>query len=135
MFGFWNKKQKALEEVQTTLKQFTERLDNLEQQKKQLADENIELKQKIDQYENRSNSDEPWIAVTSERFDKNKGIAIGLDWNDAFIDYLHDNGVTGETDEEVVGKYLTFLYSNLAERMEQQVEQKASEKGKIADYE
>lgn len=140
MFDIFNKKKKeedraALEAVKALLTGLTERLETLEEEKKEVADKNTELQRKVDEYENRGKSDDPWIEITSEGFDKNKGIAIGLDWNDAFIAYLKDNGVTGQDDEDIVRKYIAFLYTDLIDKFEAKVENNASAKGKIADYE
>lgn len=64
---------------------------------------------------------EPWVNISSTSYDKTKGFRIELDWNDAFIEHLRDNGIQGRSDEEVVQKWLGFLYGDLIERLENTV--------------
>ena len=64
---------------------------------------------------------EPWVNISSTTYDKVKGFRIELDWNDAFIEHLRDNGIHGRSDEEVVQKWLGFLYGDLIERLENTV--------------
>lgn len=63
-------------------------------------------------------SDSPWVNIVGEEIDAKKGIKIELDWNDAFIQYLINAGITGPSDEVIVQKWLAMLYKNLMENME-----------------
>jgi hypothetical protein len=74
-----------------------------------VAAEELE-KQKQD---SRENSSVPWVEITGEEIDPNKGIKIELDWNSAFIKYLRDNGFDGADDETVVGKWMVTLYGQM----------------------
>ena len=62
--------------------------------------------------------DKPWVEITGEAIDPEKGIRLSLDWNDEFIEYLKQNGITGADEEQVVQKYITMLYRELMEQME-----------------
>jgi hypothetical protein len=55
----------------------------------------------------------PYIDVVGEVDDPKKGIGIQLDWNDAFVDHLKENGYTG-TDEEIIQRYLSMLSVQLS---------------------
>lgn len=139
MFDWLKKKPDPILEAITAL---NARVDSLSTEKKQAEEENQRLKVEVDRLQSvdkdrvaKRNAKEPWIEITSESFDANKGIAIGLDWNDAMIQYLKDNGINGSTDEDIVRKYIGFLYEDLVGKLEQKVEQQSSARGKIADYE
>jgi chromosome segregation ATPase len=71
--------------------------------------------------EARRNGSEPWVEVRSARMDPVKGIQIELDWNDAFVQYLRENGLAGRDDETIVQKWLAFLYEDLINRLEEKV--------------
>jgi hypothetical protein len=50
---------------------------------------------------------EPWVNVNKMGIDPESAKAgyIELDWNDHFIAFLHENGYTGQNDEDVVNKW------------------------------
>jgi hypothetical protein len=58
-------------------------------------------------------SSEPWISIIGDVEDTAKGLKLDMDWNDAFIQYLRKSGVVGIKDEEVVGRWITTLHSQL----------------------
>jgi hypothetical protein len=62
----------------------------------------------------------PWVTITGEAIDPEKGIRLSLDWNDEFIKFLKSNGITGSDEEQIVQKYITMLYRELMEQMEEQ---------------
>lgn len=70
-----------------------------------------------EQVEPTRNEKEPWVRVVGENIDPVKGIQIELDWNDAFVVYLRNNGYTGSSDEAIVQKWLAHLYKHLMEEM------------------
>jgi len=121
----------------------------LEREKETLERKNKELLQSIEELratvtllaeetnkrKARYEAKEPWIEIASDGFDEVKGIALGLDWNDAMIQYLKDNGITGSSDEDVMRKYIAFLYEDLVGKLEAAVTEQSSSKGKIADFE
>lgn len=112
------------EEKREMLKQMT----LLRESHEALAEENQKRK-------DRYNATDPWIEIASESYDPVKGIALGLDWNDAMIQYLKDNGISGVTDEDTIRKYIAFLYEDLVAKLEAAVTEQSTSKGKIADFE
>lgn len=50
---------------------------------------------------------EPWVNVNKMGINPDTAQAgfVELDWNDHFIKFLHDNGYTGKSDEDVVNKW------------------------------
>lgn len=66
--------------------------------------------------EDRKRSEEPWVDIKGLVEDAEKGIRVDLDWNDAFIDYLRKNGITGADDETVIQKWITMLYKDLIDQ-------------------
>ncbi len=62
-------------------------------------------------------SKEPWVDVTGWS-ETDQGVKVELEWNDAFVDYLRANGVTGADDEQVVQKWVTLLLRDMADQME-----------------
>lgn len=78
---------------------------------------------------------EPWVEVRSAGLDPVKGIQIELDWNEAFIQYLKDNGMTGRDEDTIVQKWLAFLYEDLINNLEQKVIDKSdSDSAKVSDF-
>jgi len=59
---------------------------------------------------------EPWVDIKGAIEDPEHGIKMELDWNDAFVTYLRDNGITGADDEVVVQKWIALLYRDLMEQ-------------------
>lgn len=96
----------------------------------QLTDELRSITTKQQKYD----STDPWVEITSEDFDERKGLCLGLDWNDAFISYLKESGITGSDDEEIVRKYLAYLYFDISERMEAKNIENSDKKVKLSDY-
>lgn len=107
----------------------------------QLQAKQAEVEAEVQMYRTRAAEDEdrrngttPWVEVKSADFDPVKGIHIELDWNDAFIQHLKDNGLKARDDETLVQKWLAFLYEDLIGGLEQQVID-ASDKPRVNDYE
>lgn len=51
---------------------------------------------------------EPWVGVVGDEFDVNQGIdglAIELDWNEYWIEYLRLNGYVGHSDEQIIDQW------------------------------
>jgi len=129
--NWWNKDKIAANEARLELQQ---RLSELEsrvtetsttkvvvEQKLQEAEEQLTMYRKQEEAdEARRNGIEPWVEVRSAHLDPVKGIQIELDWNEAFVQYLKDNGLSGRDDETIVQKWLAFLYEDLINRLEQQ---------------
>jgi len=81
-----------------------------------------------------STSTEPWVEIKSDRIDPIKGLVIELDWNDAFIQYLKDNGITGRDPETAVQKWIAMLYQNILGELEEIAIEKTEEHSK-GDFE
>jgi len=62
---------------------------------------------------------EPWVDIKGMVEDPEHGIKVDLDWNDEFVEYLRENGITGVDDEVVVQKWITMLYRDLVEQNQQ----------------
>lgn len=63
-------------------------------------------------------SDEPWVQILGTDPDDENGVKIELDWNQAFVDYLRDNGIKGTDEEEVVQRWLTLLLQEMSEEQQ-----------------
>lgn len=76
-------------------------------------------KKKYDEYvEKMKASSEPWVDIKGDLIDTKDGVRTELDWNDAFVKYLRDQGITGADDEQVVQHWVTLLLRDMADRME-----------------
>jgi hypothetical protein len=104
-----------------------DRLQLIETKVLELTNTNLVLADELSVYksneldnEAKRTGDIPWVEITSDSYDKIKGIKIALDWNDAFIDYLIANGINGTDEETIVQKWLALLYDDLLVKMETQ---------------
>lgn len=57
-------------------------------------------------------SDEPWVTVIGDGIDKGQ-LKLELDWNEAFIKFLLENGFTGKNDEEIVARWILMVHHEL----------------------
>ena len=91
------------------------------------SEEEFKRQQRIDQNEaekqahtayvsKMKESSEPWVEVLGA-VDTSQGVRIELDWNDAFVEYLRENGVAGIDDELIMQQYITLLLRDMAETM------------------
>ena len=79
-------------------------------------DNEIQLKlSKKKEHEDRMTSEEPWVQVVGEKIGDDNIMALKLDWNPAFIKNLRKNGFTGNSEEAIVGKWLTTLSNETLE--------------------
>lgn len=109
-----------LKAIENTVLELTNTNQALVEELKEAQDYMSVHKAKELELEAKKNSDTPWVEITSDSYDKLKGIHIALDWNEAFIDYLIDNGINGVDEETIVQKWLALLYDDLLVKMEQQ---------------
>lgn len=63
------------------------------------------------------NSAEPWVDIKGIVEDPEQGVKIELDWNDAFIAYLKENGYTGADDDQIIQQYVVRVMQDMNERM------------------
>ena len=131
---WWNKDKIKEEKIFARLDAIQEDFDKvnnkLEKTIAELEETTVELedtKSELEIYRKKEEADnalrngtEPWVVIKSDRLDPVKGIQIELDWNEAFIQYLKDNGLTGKDEDTIVQKWLALLYHNLLDRFEQQ---------------
>lgn len=86
--------------------------------KKKVAEEKEALLKKEEEKKAKLKaSDEPWVDIKGMVHDPQKGIRIELDWNDAFVKHLRENGFTGADDNAVVQKYIAILAKQVATDM------------------
>lgn len=85
------------------------------------AEREKQRKSYMDYVEQMKKSNEPWVDVTGWT-ETDKGVKAELEWNDAFVDYLRANGITGADDDQVVQKWVTVLLRDMADEMEQAFE-------------
>lgn len=108
-----------IEEEQLRKKQEEERI-RAEAEKEAQRKKEIEEEAKKQREEELKQSDEPWVDVKGIVQDPTKGIKVELDWNDAFIDYLKQNGFSGADDEQIVQKYIALIYKQMVETMDEE---------------
>jgi len=86
------------------------------------AQELAELEQKAREEADKAlrESDEPWVQWVGIVEDPVHGIKIELDWNDAFVKYLKENGYTGVDDDQIIQRYIAVISKDLATRMSEQ---------------
>jgi len=95
----------------------------------------VVLREQQQEYEDKQNSSEPWVIVVGESIDPIKGIEIKLDWNEAFIQYLKENGITAKDEDVAVQKWLAMLYADLMDKFEQKIiDDSDKNKKTVSDY-
>lgn len=117
--SWWNREDR-ITAMERSLREIVEAKQEAEQQVMEQARELKVLRDKALADEERRNGTDPWVEVSSANFSSDRGIQIELDWNDAFIAYLRENGVKGKTDEVVVQKWLAVLYEDLISRIDEE---------------
>lgn len=132
MFNWFKKKEKG-PTIEQRLATLEANLKAEQTAKEEAYKELSVLREKQKDFEDKHNSTEPWIEVVGESIDPVRGIEIRLDWNDAFIQYLKDNGITGRDEETAVQKYIAFLYQDLIDKLEQHSINN-SDKITVSDY-
>lgn len=141
MFGWFKRKKKGptVEErlalLEANLLAEKEAKEEVEHQLREAEKELTIFREKQQQFDDKRNGTDPWVEVVGESIDPVRGIEIRLDWNDAFIQYLKDNGITGKDEETAVQKYITLLYKDLVDKLEQQSIDNSDKRDRIvSDY-
>lgn len=67
-------------------------------------------------------SDEPWCEMDSKVRDTEHGSRVVMEWNDAWIVYLKDAGLTGTDDEQIMQQYLTLMLRDHIDKYEERYE-------------
>ena len=98
-----------VEEMKET-KVFEEKEREIRQEEEDLERANYIAKMK--------ESDEPWCDMDSKVRDTKHGTRIEMEWNDAFIVYLKEAGLTGADDEQIIQQYLTLMLRDQVDKYE-----------------
>lgn len=112
MFGF-KSKETLKKEIREELAAEAE--EKAREEARRVAE--AEEKARLEEEQRMKNSDEPWVEIRGIVEDKEKGIKIELDWNDAFVKYLRKNGYTGVDDDAVIQRYIAVLSKQVADDM------------------
>ena len=125
----------GVDEDQLRLQRIEQRINELQEQNTKLKEEKEQVASELEEYkfeeqlvESKRNGTEPWVEITSANYDEVRGFRIELDWNEAFIQHLKESGIKGKSDEEVVQKWVGFLYGDLIEKLERTAIDKAGSK-------
>lgn len=62
-------------------------------------------------------STEPWVELQSWA-DTPQGVKVELEWNDAFVLYLKNQGIEGIDDDQIVQKWVALLLMQVNDSME-----------------
>jgi len=101
---------KRVLEEQAAKKAETERIAKEEEERRAKHKEAMDLYR-----EEMKKSPEPWVELVNGDIDPDNGIQIKLDWNDAFIVYLRQNGFTGDNEDVLVQKWLIGLNMSIVD--------------------
>jgi len=66
-------------------------------------------------------SPDPWVEIEGWAETKD-GVKIELEWNDAFVAYLREQGITGSDEDQVVQKWIILLMKDLSSDMSENPE-------------
>jgi len=91
-----------------------ERTRSMEEAKMRREQEKLEREQ---YFEKMKASPDPWVEIVGW-VHTDEGVKVELEWNDAFVDYLRSNGVTGVDENQIVQKWVTLLLRDMADRMD-----------------
>lgn len=72
-------------------------------------------------------SSEPWVDVLMW-VETPTGVKYQLDWNDAFIKHLENNGIQGTDEDQTVQKWVALLLRSSADHMDTKLADESSEK-------
>ena len=130
----FNKKQKRIKVLEAEVKKISEwyeeavtTIGNLQKTHEEdmtavgnLQNTNSELAKQLE-VKDHQGSVVPWFQLETTELDPVKGLQIKLDWNEAMIQHLRDNGHTGRDDEVLVQKWLAMLYEDIISQLEQKL--------------
>lgn len=101
-------KAEVLEEMKVETKRKEEE-DKIRREKEREDHEEYVAQMKI--------SPDPWVEIVGWSESK-EGVKIELDWNNAFIDNLQQQGITGADEDQIIQKWIIILMRDLSEEME-----------------
>ena len=64
-------------------------------------------------------AEEPWVEIKGMVHDQANGLKIDLDWNAGFILYLKRGGYNGTNDDEIVQRWLAYMFKDVHDQMDQ----------------
>lgn len=94
-------------------------LQRLEEIRASEAVRTAALQDEVDAIKAKKEGTEPWVEITSSKYDEVKGIMIELDWNDAFILHLRESGMEGKDEDVLVQRWIALLYEDLISNLEE----------------
>lgn len=91
-----------------------------ERERAQKIKEREEAKKVHDEYlAKMKESSDPWVEIQGWT-ETAHGVRVELEWNDAFVQYLKEQGVPGADDDQVVQRWITLLLRDMADQMDEQ---------------
>jgi hypothetical protein len=111
--------QEELEDFkQSVIKQVLDSLKQENENEKFVKEAKLKEETKVyEQYTNTmKESDNPWVDIKGWATDEH-GVKVELDWNESFVNYLKENGITGTSDEEIVQKWITYLMNDMSAKL------------------
>jgi len=116
-----------------TVAQQADQIKQLQQQTEQL--QQLLEKKTVSSKGGPTDENVPWVNLKSAEYDPATGFRIDLDWNDAFIKQLKDNGIDGPNEDVIIQKWLAFLYEDVVKKLGSKQELDKEEKNIVSDYE
>lgn len=111
--------QEELDDLKKSItKQVLESLKSENESQKMAKEQQKEQENKIynDYVSTMKDSENPWVDIKGWATDE-QGVRVELDWNQAFVEYLKVNGITGTTDDEIVQKWITYLMNDMSAKL------------------
>jgi len=99
-----------------TLKKYIEKYKISTQHFAYVKSEHIEEAETVSTYDV-VEGNEPWFKIVGTKPSVEFGIYTDIEWNEAFIEFLKNVGIRGESEEDIIGLYMSDLYRPLGERM------------------
>jgi len=63
-------------------------------------------------------SPDPWVEIQGW-VETKEGVRVELEWNDAFVEHLKENGITGTDEDAAVQKWIAILMHDMATQIEE----------------
>lgn len=66
-------------------------------------------------------SEDPWVEIEGW-VETKEGVRAELEWNDAFVAYLREQGIPGTDEDQVVQRWVAMLLYDMASQMDEKAE-------------
>lgn len=66
-------------------------------------------------------SPDPWVDIIGW-VQTEEGVKVELEWNNPFVEFLRQNGITGTNDEQVVQKWIVMLMRDMSDQVSEDSE-------------